>query len=31
VVEEFVGGRGVARADLPEELLEHLPGEWGRG
>ena len=29
VAEELVGGRGVARADLPEELLEHLPGDVG--
>lgn len=30
MVEELVGDQGVvARADLPEELLEHLPGDVG--
>ena len=29
VVEEVVGGRRVAGADLAEEVLEHLPGDVG--
>lgn len=29
VAEEVVGGRRVAGSDLPEEVLEHLPGDVG--